>query len=109
MITRAFWVYIMANADGRTATLYTGVTNNLERRVYEHQNTNSDQSTASFAAQHHTTRLVYIEEFQQVRDAIAREKQIKGWRRERKLDLIESINPEWRDLSEAWDDPGHPQ
>jgi putative endonuclease len=103
--TRAFWVYIMANTGGRAATLYTGATNNLERRVYEHKIPDHEKRPQSFAAKYRITRLVYFEEFQHVRDAIAREKQIKGWRRERKLTLIESINAEWHDLSEAWGEP----
>lgn len=66
-------------------TLFTGVTNNLKRRVYEHKN-----------------KLVYFEETQDITSAIAREKQIKGWLRRKKIDLIESINPEWKDLSDGW-------
>ncbi|HEX3724309.1 MAG TPA: GIY-YIG nuclease family protein [Nitrolancea sp.] len=84
----------MASMGGRTAMLCTGVSNNLERRVYEHKKPDRAQPAANFAAQHRTNRLVYIEEFQLVRDAIARERQIKGWRRERILDLSESVNPE---------------
>ena len=104
MATRTFWVYIMANTGGRSATLYTGVTNNLERRVYQHKNPDRQQPQ-SFTARYRITRLVYQEEFQDVRDAIAREKRIKGWRRERKLAFIESFNAEWCDLSEAWSGP----
>ena len=93
----------MANTNGRAATLYTGLTNNLERRVYEHKNPNGAKGPVSFTARYRITRLVYCEEYQEVRDALEREKQIKGWRRERKLALIESMNPEWRDLGEAWE------
>jgi len=92
----------MANTGGRAATLYTGVTNDLERRIYEHRNPDSERARQSFTARYRIQRLVYCEEFSDVRDAIAREKQITGWRRERKLALIESANPNWCDLSEAW-------
>jgi putative endonuclease len=90
-----YYVYIMAN---RTRTLYTGVTNNLERRVYEHKN----RITPGFTSQYNITRLVYSEVFTDIRDAIAREKQIKGWLRAKKIALIESVNPKWNDLSEEW-------
>jgi putative endonuclease len=92
----------MANTGGRAGTLYTGVTNDLERRVYEHKNSHQEQGSRSFTARYRVTRLVYCEECPRADEAIAREKQIKGWRRERKLALIESINPEWRDMSEDW-------
>lgn len=101
-MAREFWVYIMANVGGPAATLYTGITNDLERRVYEHKNPDTAKQRASFTSRYRLTRLVYWEEFQYVNDAIAREKQIKGWRRERKLELIASINPGWRDLSDDW-------
>jgi putative endonuclease len=76
-------------------TLYTGVTNDLERRVFEHK----QGSPGSFAARYHANRLVYVEEFDHIDQAIAREKEIKKLTRRRKIRLIESINPEWRDLS----------
>jgi putative endonuclease len=95
----------MANTSGRAATIYTGMTNDLERRVYEHKNPGPDEGASPFTARHHITRLVYIEACRDVRDAIAREKQIKGWRRDRKLALIESQNPAWRDLSAPWSEP----
>jgi putative endonuclease len=76
------YVYIATN---KSRTLYIGVTNNLERRLWEHK-----QKTGSkFAARYNITRLVYYEEFADIRDAIAREKQLKGWRRDKKIDLIE--------------------
>ncbi len=93
----------MANTGGRAATLCTGVTNNLERRVYEHKHPDRAESHRKFTARYGVTRLVYCEACGSVRDAIAREKQIKGWRRDRKWALIESINPDWLDLSEQWD------
>jgi putative endonuclease len=75
------------------------VTNNLERRLYQHRN-NIDAE--SFTAKYHVYKLVYFEETSDPYVAIAREKQIKGWNRKRKNKLIESINPHWRDLSEDW-------
>jgi putative endonuclease len=83
-----------------TGTLYTGMTNNLQRRVYQHKNKLND----GFTKKYNVNRLAYYEVFYDVKDAIAREKQIKGWRRSKKLDLIKSLNPTWRDLSEEWDD-----
>jgi putative endonuclease len=92
---KVYFVYIMTN---RSKTLYTGVTNNLVRRVREHKlGTGSD-----YAARYKLDRLVYFERFEDVRNAIEREKQIKGWLRMKKIALIVSINPAWRDLSEQW-------
>jgi putative endonuclease len=90
-----YYVYIMSSKSG---TLYTGITSNLERRVYQHKN----KVFEGFTKKYDVTRLVYCEVYHYVRDAIAREKQIKKWRRRKKLDLIESQNPKWRDLSEEW-------
>jgi len=90
-----YYVYIMTN---RSRTLYTGVTNNLERRVYEHKRRLVD----GFTKKYNLTRLVYYEESSDILAAIRREKQIKGWLRSKKIDLIESVNPEWRDLSNGW-------
>ena len=92
---KPFYVYIMAN---RSRTLYTGVTNSLERRVFEHK----QKLVPGFTRKYDITRLVYWEETFDIREAIAREKQIKGWRRSKKIALIESLNPEWRDLSDDW-------
>jgi putative endonuclease len=92
---RTYTVYIMSN---RSRTLYIGMTNNLVRRVYEHRHPQGD----SFTGRYHLTRLVYAEPFSEVLDAIAYEKQIKGWTRARKLELIEAHNPECRDLAEEW-------
>ena len=91
---KQYYVYIMANVS---RTLYTGVTNNLERRVYEHK-----EKTAPGFSTYNINRLVYYEDLADIRDAIAREKQIKGWLRAKKIALIESVNPKWRDLSEEW-------
>ena len=90
-----YYVYIMANA---ALTLYTGVTNNLQRRVFEHK---SGQGSA-FTTKYRIVRLVYYEAYDDVRNAIAREKQIKGWRRSKKVALIGSQNPDWRDISLDW-------
>jgi putative endonuclease len=92
---KQYYVYIMTN---RSKTLYTGVTNDLMRRVYEHKNKMVD----GFTKKYNITKLVYYEETDDVQAAIAREKQIKGWLRKKKMALIESVNPEWKDLSEGW-------
>src|SRR5437773_2630957 len=88
-----YYVYIVTN---RSETLYIGVTNNLERRIYEHKH----YLVAGFASKYLITRLVYFEETSDVNAALAREKHIKGWLRAKNVALIESINPDWRDLSE---------
>ena len=90
-----YYVYIMTN---RSRTLYTGITNNMERRVFEHKN----HLIEGFTKKYRITKLVYYEATNDVREAIAREKQIKGWLRKKKVDLIESMNSKWRDLSEDW-------
>jgi putative endonuclease len=78
--------------------LYTGVTNDLARRVWEHK----QKRVPGFSARYRVTELVYFEAFGNIRAAIAREKQIKGWLRTRKIALIESFNPKWDDLSERF-------
>ena len=90
-----YYVYIMAS---KSRTLYTGVTNNLVRRVYEHK----QKLIPGFTKKYNIARLVYCETFPDVRAAIAREKQIKGWLRAKKIALIESLNPDWKDLSADW-------
>lgn len=97
MLTQHHYVYIMTN---RSRTLYTGVTNDLRRRVYEHKH----KLVPGFTEKYNITRLVYFEETPNVQAALAREKQIKGWLRAKKIALIEDANPEWRDLSEGWYD-----
>jgi len=92
---RTFYVYIMA---GKFRTLYTGVTNNLERRVLEHKR----KLVPGFTSKYNINRLVYFETFGDIRAAIQREKQIKGWLRAKKVTLIVSGNPTWRDLSQGW-------
>jgi len=78
--------------------MYIGVTNNLERRVYEHKH----KLVKGFTEKYNVTRLVYFEETRDVIAAISREKEIKKWRRDKKNSLVTSINPEWKDLSEGW-------
>jgi len=87
-----FYVYIMAS---RSRVLYVGVTNDLARRVDEHKR----GLAAGFTSKYRITRLVHFEEFVDILDAIAREKEIKGWVRTRKTRLIDSSNPTWEDLS----------
>jgi putative endonuclease len=90
-----YYVYIMTNRS--VTTLYTGVTNDLERRVYEHKH----GLVNGFTKRYNVTRLVYYEATDDVRSAIEREKQLKGWLRQRKVALIESVNPGWRDLGDC--------
>jgi putative endonuclease len=85
---------------GKAATLYTGVTNDLVRRVHEHKH----GETPGFTSRYRVTRLVYFEQFDRATDAIDRESQIKGWVRKKKLDLVRSMNPKWNDLSVGWFD-----
>jgi putative endonuclease len=96
MLYKSYYVYVMTN---ESRTLYTGVTNDLTRRVYEHQH----KLLPGFTAKYNITRLVYFEEANDVQAALAREKQIKGWLRKKKIALIESVNPKWIDLSFNWD------
>ncbi len=92
---RTFYVYILAN---RSRTLYVGVTNNIHRRILDHR-----QGKASdFTRQYMVRRLVYVESTTDVRAAIRREKEIKGWLREKKIALIEATNPDWEDLAAPW-------
>ena len=92
-----YCVYIMTN---KSKTLYTGVTNNLVRRVAEHKR----RLIPGFTLKYRISRLVFYESFSDVRDAIAAEKRIKGWLRSKKIALIESMNPHWNDLSAGWFD-----
>ena len=92
-----YYVYIMSN---RSKTLYTGVTNSVRRRVWQHK----CQEGSEFTSRYKCDRLVYYERFVNVGRAIAREKQIKGWLRIRKISLIVSINPTWEDLCSGWYD-----
>ena len=90
---KAFYVYMMTNQS--RVVLYTGITNSLMRRVWQHQSGEIEGFTKSCKV----NRLVYNECFDDSRDAIAREKEIKGWRREKKNALVETKNPKWADLS----------
>jgi len=90
---KQYYVYIMTN---KSKTLYIGVTDNLERRVYEHKN----KLIEGFTKKYNMIKPVYYETTNDVRSAIEREKQIKGWLRRKKIALIEAMNPKWADLSE---------
>jgi putative endonuclease len=92
---KQYYVYILAS---RSRNLYVGVTNDLERRVYEHK----QKLVPGFTTRYNIDRLVYFEATEDVQSAIAREKQIKGWLRSRKVSLIESVNPTWDDVSVSW-------
>ena len=92
---KQYYIYIMTN---NSKTLYIGVTDNLERRVYEHKN----KLIEGFTKKYNITKLAYYEMTNDVQSAIEREKQIKGWLRRKKIDLIEAMNPKWTDLSEEW-------
>ena len=78
--------------------MYIGVTNDLQRRVYEHR----QELVEGFTKKYHVHKLVYYEQTGDVKAALAREKQLKGWRREKKEALVETMNPDWNDLSETW-------
>lgn len=89
-----YYVYILSNWNNKV--IYTGITNNLQRRIYEHQN----KLVEGFTSKYNLTKLVYYEQTNDVKTAIAREKEIKGWRREKKNLLIRTMNPDWKDLAE---------
>lgn len=91
-----YYVYLMTNK--RNTVIYTGVTNNLERRVFEHKT----KFNKGFSNKYKVNKLVYFEEFDYIEDAIYREKQIKAGPRQKKIVLIEYINRPWRDLSDGW-------
>ena len=88
-----YYVYILSNQ--RNTVLYTGVSNDLIRRLWEHKNS----TDKGFTKRYNVEKLIYFEDFSSIGDAIAREKQIKAGSRKKKIDLIESMNPEWKDLS----------
>jgi len=94
---RHFYVYIMTNVS---RTLYIGMTNNLERRVWEHK----QKKISGFTSKYNITRLVYIETYDDALSAIEREKQLKGYLRSKKVALVEHENPDWLDLSDGWYD-----
>jgi len=88
-----FYVYILTNVNGNV--MYIGITNNLKRRLYEHKNGIFE----GFTKRYHVDKLVYYEHFFNIRDAIAREKQLKGWTRAKKNALVEMENPGWEELT----------
>ena len=94
-MSKEYYVYILTN---KSKTLYVGVTNNLMRRVQEHK----EKLIEGFTGKYNIHRLVYYESTSNVHAALRREKQIKGWLRAKKIALINSMNPEWKDLSEEW-------
>ena len=93
-MSRQYYVYILTNK--RNKVLYTGVTNDLKKRVFEHK----EKLSSGFTKQYNVDKLVYFELFEDVYYAISREKQIKSWKRKSKLELIKKNNPLWRDLYE---------
>ncbi len=92
---RSYCVYIMGSLSG---TLYIGMTGNLHKRVFEHK----FHRVVGFTSKYDVERLLYWESFGEVLNAIDREEQLKGWRRSKKIGLIESVNPQWLDLSRDW-------
>jgi putative endonuclease len=94
-MAKEYYVYIMTN---KSRTLYTGMTNNLMRRVYQHKH----KLVKGFTSKYNIQYLAYYEVTSSVYAALQREKQIKGWLRAKKIALIESMNPDWKDVSEEW-------
>jgi len=95
-MTGTYYVYLLTNWNNKV--MYLGVTNNLERRLYEHKN----KLVKGFTEKYNVNKLVYFEETQDVTAAIAREKEIKKWRREKKNQLVNRMNPNWKDLISGW-------
>jgi putative endonuclease len=92
-----YWAYILTNKH--CTTLYIGITNSITRRLGQHRFGEAE----GFTKRCHLNRLVWVEHFRDIRDAIACEKKLKGWRRNRKIALIEQMNPRWLDLSDDWE------
>jgi len=92
-----YWVYILTNK--RRTTLYIGITNDIGRRLYQHR----CDEVNGFTNRYRLNQLVWLEHFREVNSAIACEKKLKGWRRSRKIALIEQKNPRWLDLSDGWE------
>ena len=92
---KKYYIYIVSSLSG---TLYTGVTSNIEHRVYQHKH----KLINGFTIKYNVDRLVYFEETTDINAAISREKEIKGWRRSKKIALIKSLNPKWEDLAADW-------
>ena len=95
-MTVTYYVYLLTNWNNKV--MYLGVINNLERRLYEHKN----KLVKGFTEKYNVNKLVYFEETQDVTAAIAREKEIKKWRREKKNQLVNRMNQNWKDLSSGW-------
>ena len=95
MINHSYFIYIMSSFSG---VLYIGVTNNLKRRVYEHK----QELVEGFSKKYKCKKLVYFEEYKDINQAIAREKQLKNWNRKKKDRLIIKLNPDFKDLSDSW-------
>jgi putative endonuclease len=95
---KSYYTYIVASSSH---TLYIGITSNLEQRIWQHKN----KAYEGFAARYNCNRLVWFETFSHLITAITREKELKGWLRVRKMELIELTNPTWSDLSEDWGQP----
>jgi len=93
-MSKEYYIYLLANKH--TNVLYTGVTNDLMRRIYEHKN----KLQKGFTEKYNVDRLVYYEVYDDIANAITREKQIKGWTRKKKNELISQLNPKWKDLYE---------
>ena len=98
MDNRFYYVYILSNWNNRV--LYVGVTGNIVRRMYEHKN----KKREGFTAKYNINKLVFYEYGREIKDMIAREKQIKGWSRKKKIALIEGMNPDWVDLADRWEE-----
>ena len=95
-MSKTYYVYLVTNWNNKV--LYIGVTNNLERRLYEHKN----KLAKGFTEKYNVNKLVYFEQSSDIESAITREKEIKKWRREKKNNLVESVNKKWNDLSKQW-------
>jgi putative endonuclease len=95
-----YYVYILTNFE--KTVLYTGVTNSIEKRIQEHR-ADSTGAKNTFAGKYNCVHVVYLEHHRYINNAIAREKEIKGWRREKKEVLIRTENPEWKFLEEEWE------
>lgn len=93
---RSYYVYLLTNWNNKV--IYTGVTNNLERRLHEHKS----KKINGFTRKYNVNKFMYFEETSDIESAIMREKEIKAWRREKKNNLVSSVNPEWCDLSKDW-------
>lgn len=93
---RVYYVYMLTNK--KNGVLYIGVTNDLERRIKEHKS----KLIKGFTSKYKLTQLVYFEEYQNIKEAIKREKQLKKWNRDWKINLIKEVNEEWKDLSNDW-------